>query len=243
MEQGTAKTWAAEKGIELDPSVEEKLYLYTDLICETNKKFNITGIKSRDEIMKTLVIGSIHPICEMDVPRGTKFVDIGSGAGIPGIAIGVFFEGVSGLLVESNHKKADFIHNAIDKLNLFNLKVVCDRAENVAREESYREIFDFAFARAFGSIYIIMEAGAPLLKINGLLYSYSSRGISELPEGVVSHADEMGLSFLPAEEGGKREPASGILIRKERPTPRRFPRGFAVIKREAKRIDAGSGNP
>ncbi len=228
--------WARAKAIVIEDNVQESLVKYANLVHEANNKFNITGFKTTADILRSLAIGSIDPLCDISVPRGTNFVDIGSGAGAPGIILGIFFRNISGLLVEANHKKANFIDNAIRELALENLKVVRDRVENIAREE-HRESFDWCFARAFGSAYITMELGAPFVKLNGKLYIYSKGSGEDLPAEVLNHADGLGLSVVQREDRSALGIAKeGILFSKKRTTPKRFPRRFSVIKRDAKRI-------
>ncbi|MDY6934703.1 MAG: 16S rRNA (guanine(527)-N(7))-methyltransferase RsmG [Spirochaetota bacterium] len=239
MEQGVIETWAEGRGLRLDPSTKERLYGYVELVHETNKRFNITGIRDKGGIMETLVIGSLDPFVGTSVLRGTSFVDIGSGAGVPGVPISILVEGSSGLLVESNQKKADFIASVVADLGLSNLEVVCQRVEGVARDEGRREAFDWILSRAFGSAYIATEVAASLLRVNGCFYLYSKEGDRALDTETLSHAKDLGLSLLLPEKAGLVV-TSGILLRKFKPTPQAFPRRFATIKRDSRRLNVRS---
>jgi len=168
------KDWTFKKNAALHPEQEERLNLYAKMIFNTNKKYNLTGLKSLESIINTLIIGSLEPLVGWNVPRGTVFADIGSGSGIPGIPIGIFFDGIKGVLFESDKKKADFILYAIKELGLSNLQVYSQRAEEMGKGVPFRESFDWVFARAFGSIYTVMELGLPFIKANGFLYIYSN---------------------------------------------------------------------
>ncbi len=229
--------WSKEKGVAIEPETVQQFMMYAALIHETSKNFNLTGFKTEEEIIINLILGSVEPLCDINVPRGTSFVDIGSGAGVPGVILGLFFDEISGLLVEANHKKADFIAHVIDEFKLEKIKVVCDRVENAARQEEYREAFDWCFARAFGSHYVSLELGAPFVRRGGHFYVYSGGQGDDLPNEVLDHAGETGLSIMSHSDRGDLSVAgTGLLFRKEEPIPEKFPRRFAVIKREAERI-------
>jgi 16S rRNA (guanine527-N7)-methyltransferase len=224
-------------GFEINDEVHEKFVRYARFIFETNKKFNITGYKTIEDIFKKLVVGSIEPIANIHVPRGTKFIDLGSGAGIPGIPIGIFFETFEGRLIEANAKKVSFIKKMIDEFGIGNVRITAGRAEDVVWVPGYRESSDWLFARAFQNIYTTLELGAPFVRISGLLYIYSDLRYDDLPEEIIFHAEALGLSFLKYGEYkryGVEE--SGLLSIKQRQTPDIYPRRFAVISREAKRI-------
>lgn len=222
---------------EIREEIEDKLVRYARFIFEENKKFNITGFKSIGDIFNKLIMESIEPIAGIDVPRGTSFIDIGSGAGIPGIPIALFFEKFKGQLIESNAKKVSFIKRMIDEFSIENLSVIGSRAEDVARLPDYRETGDWLFARAFQSIYATLEIGAPFLRVSGFLYIYSALSLEDLPEDILIHAERLGLSFLRS-DAYKRYGVSetGLLLLKQKPTADMYPRRFAAINREAKRI-------
>lgn len=210
------------------------MLLYTELIFKTNKKFNITGIKCVEEIAKTLIIGSIDPFRKKNVPRGTFFADIGSGAGIPGIPFAIFFEKTKGVLIESNRKKADFIQSVIKDLKIENISVICERAEDVARKASYRESFSLCLARAFAHLYVTLEIGSSFLEHGGSLYVYSNDSKISLSEDVLTHAENLGVRLLSSSESEDYGISSGMLFKKESKSCDRYPRRFAVIKRSIK---------
>lgn len=217
--------------------IEDKLIRYARFIFEENKKFNITGFQSIEDIFNKLIVESIEPITGIAVPRGTRFFDIGSGAGVPGIPIGVFFEKFRGQLIESNARKVSFMKRMIDELGIENLSVIGSRAEDVARLPDYREAGDWLFARAFQSIFTTIEIGAPFLRVSGLLYIYSGVRLEELPEEILIHAERLGLSFLRSDlHGSYGVSEAGLLLLKQKPTPDKYPRRFAAISREARRV-------
>ena len=151
-----------------------KLHEYAKLIHDYNKTTNITGLKDIMSIYNELVVGSIKPLMNIDVPRGTSFVDIGTGAGIPGIPLILYFGGnIKGVLIDSNNKKIKFLMDVIDVLGIHDrVTVIQGRAEEMLKEKRYRDSFNFAVARAFAHPLMALEYGLPFIKQGGWMYIY-----------------------------------------------------------------------
>ncbi len=220
--------------IKIGEEKTDKMYHFAEMIHEANSKFNITGLKSADEIFNELIIGSIMPVCDIIVPRGTRFIDLGSGAGIPGITLAVYFDGISGVLIEANNRKAKFIESVISGLKLKGLQVICGRAEEIAVDPVHRERYDWCFIRALGKLYIMLELGAPFVRKNGHLYIYSNVRLEDISEKELKHIEKLGLHIMSHEiQGEKHMPNSGLCFKKDISTPGKYPRKYAIIKREA----------
>lgn len=235
VEHGRLHEWKERNGIIIDEARESRMIAYAELIHETNKKFNITGFKTLDDIVANLILGSIDPLVSMNVPRGTVFADIGTGAGIPGIPLAIFNDNWRGVCIDSNSKKISFVDSVIRDCGIDNLTVVNGRLEEIARQQM-RGVFDYVFSRALGEIFFVIEVGAPLLKTGGLLYVYYHAAPEELPPAVTEHINEVGLSLLERKryhEYGIRE--NGIVMIKERTTDRTYPRSMKAIKRDIER--------
>lgn len=235
MEHNELSDWAAEKGIEIDSHSEEIFLNFAHTIFLTNKKYNLTGFKSLHDILVHLIIGSIEPFISVHVPRGTVFADIGTGAGIPGIPLAIYYKAWKGILIDSSHKKISFVKSVIRDLNLEHLNARCMRIEELARSDM-RETVDIVLSRALGEIYFVLEVGAPLLKKRGFLYIYSKIGPDDMPRRVIEHGRELGLSLVDSDQHdryGVEE--SGIIFVKTDTTDRKFPRPMPVIKREIKK--------
>lgn len=237
MERDIIREWSSDRKMALEHEIEEKLLSFAGIIFETNQKFNLTGLKAKHEILTELIIKSIDPVCDIIVPRGTRFLDLGSGAGIPGIVLAIFFKNFSGVLVESNQKKADFLKTAMNELKLINLEVVCERAELAAKMPAYREAFDWCFTRAFGKLFIAIELGSPFVKKCGHLYVYSNELPENLPEKVLEHVEKTGLHIMSHKKLSDIKLKNiGLCFLKVKDIQDKYPRMFAVIKREAENI-------
>jgi 16S rRNA (guanine(527)-N(7))-methyltransferase RsmG len=235
VEHTELRDWAAERQIEIDSHTEELLLNYAYLIYSTNKKYNLTGLQSLHDIIVNLIIGSIEPFRSIHVPRGTIFADIGTGAGIPGIPLAIYYKAWNGVLIDSSNKKISFVNSVIRDLNLENLDSRCGRIEELARG-TMREALDIVVSRALGEMYFVMEAGAPFLKKGGFLYIYSKLGQDDMPQLLIEHGRRLGLSLMNL---GKYDyydiEQSGIIFLKTHVTDIKFPRNMAAIKREIKK--------
>lgn len=231
--------WFSARNIDISGDQKSKLARYADMVFETGKQFNITGFKSLEDIAKNLVLASLEPMLGLNVPRGTRIVDIGSGAGIPGIPMSLYHLDGEFHLLESNEKKSSFIAAVIDTLGIGNAFPVTARAEDIGHNPDYRESFDFACARAFAGVYITIELGLPLLRTGGYLCIYANTTFSETnpPRDLLSHIESLGA--VPCDDTTLRRlnlPGTGYYFEKQFPTPGKYPRRYAVIKREASRL-------
>jgi 16S rRNA (guanine527-N7)-methyltransferase len=217
---------------------EHKLSLldaYAEAIHEENKKYNLTGHKSIQEVIENLIIGSIEPLSVIIVPRGTLFADLGTGAGIPGIPFAIKYDESTGVLFDSNQKKIRFINKTSDELTISNVQGVSLRVEDAGRENNYREKFDLVITRAMSDIYTIAELGAPLLKTGGNILLYINENQKNYTDNLLSHLDELGLSM----DTGRSltmtgtDKFDGLLLTKIKPTNNKYPRRMPVISRMA----------
>jgi 16S rRNA (guanine527-N7)-methyltransferase len=210
-------------------NINESLNIYAQLINEYNSnKFNLTGFKTVEDIRIQLLDASYIDLNLLNVPRGTSFVDMGTGSGVPGVVLALYFPEYEFTLVDSNNKKIEFITMVVDKLGIKNVKAVSGRLEEYSRENS--NTYDIAISRAFAPFYYSLEFGMTMLKKEGRLFIYSHFNNSNLSEKLVAFAQELGgeISEHPF--------AEGVSFRKLRNTPDKYPRRFAVIKREAAKI-------
>lgn len=217
--------------------VREKLYRFAQLLHDENARYNLTGLKSLEEIYSVLVEGSLVPVRGLDVPRGTRCADIGSGAGIPGMPIAIAYPQIECVLIESNEKKAGFIAMASNALGLSNVAVWCSRAEDVCAEECGRASFDIVVSRAMGFVYEVLELGLPLVRVGGFLYVYSRLRAESLDPSLGGHIETLGGVVRLDAARGLPDVRAGLLVKKIAHTPMEFPRRYPIIKRESKKLE------
>ena len=233
MEHNYLKKLLHNNNINVSNDKIQKFNEYASMVFHSGKNFNLTGNKNIESICENLIIESIEPFHQLNVPRGTLFADIGSGAGIPGIPVGIIFNQMKGLLIESNNKKVNFIQSVINKLELNNLKVICERIEDVGRDTAYRESFDIVFSRALSNPYIVLELGSPLLTVNGVLYIYSNDTSEITGETILTRVNSMGLEQVSGKNCGKYNfPSQGFVFNKICKIDSKYPRNYSKIKKE-----------
>ncbi|MBN2403148.1 MAG: 16S rRNA (guanine(527)-N(7))-methyltransferase RsmG [Spirochaetes bacterium] len=236
VERDIIQKWLKDKNIRIKDEIEDKMLRFADMIHSANQKFNLTGLKTRTEILTELILRSLDPVCDIIVPRGTRFADIGSGAGIPGVPLAIFFSSFSGTLIESSKKKTEFIKSAVEELGLAGINVICDRAEEIAAGALHREQYDWVFARAFGKLYITLELAAPFVKQKGYLYIYSTIVSEQIPAQTLNHSDKLGINIMSHKQMGDiKLSKTGLCFKKEKNTPNKYPRKYPIIKREAEK--------
>jgi 16S rRNA (guanine527-N7)-methyltransferase len=216
-EEERARALLFEAGV--DERYVEPLARYARLVLEANAKFNLTGARSAEQLVPHIV-DSLTVVPYIKPP----YIDIGSGAGLPGIPVAML-TGADTVLLEATAKKAAFLGAALEALHLETARAIVGRAEDAGRDPGLRG-FQSATVRAVASAPAALELAAPFLAVGGL--AVLQRGAAEPAEGPALGAAAAELGFaLEAEaplKGGRRL----LLIRKVGPTPERFPRRSGV---------------
>lgn len=166
--------------IELNIGQKIKLQKYVQLLMEGLKKQRLTGEKSREDLVFKQIYDCIYPLQLLAFQDGVKTVDLGSGAGLPGIPIKICQPDVQMFLLEANKRKAEFLAMASEKLKLENVVILHGRAEEFANSIKHREQYDQLVCKAVAGMAVLAEIALPLLKIGGLALFYKgSQGYDE----------------------------------------------------------------
>lgn len=226
-----------EFGIELTAEMEEQFLLYYNMLIEWNSFMNLTAITDFDEVLKkhfTDSVSLIRAIPDLAEKR-FKVIDVGTGAGFPGIPLKIVFPNISVVLLDSLNKRVNFLKEVISKLQLTDITAMHGRAEDFAQNKEYRESFDLCVSRAVANLATLSEYCLPFVKKNGRFISYKSEKVSE--EFDVSGK---AISVL----GGEYEnqvtfelPDSDIyrnlfVIKKKSATPGKYPRKAGLPSKE-----------
>ena len=167
--------------IQITNEQTEKLLLFMDIVLRENKKFNLTAITDEKEFIEKHIIDSALSI--KYIKNNGKLIDIGSGAGMPGIIIKILREDLDILLLDSLNKRVNYLNNTIKELNLNNIEAIHQRAEELSHDEEYREQFDYVTARAVASLNVLLEYTIPFIKKEGSFIALKgSKGEEEIEQ-------------------------------------------------------------
>ena len=226
-----------EKSSELDInfSVEqlEKFYRYMELLIEWNEKMNLTAIIEPNEIILKHFVDSLTIIKYLK--NAKTLVDVGTGAGFPGIPVAIMMPNLEITLVDSLNKRLIFLEEVIKELKLTNVKLVHSRAEEFGQNKMYREKFDIATSRAVANLSTLSEYLIPLVKINGNIISMKAAQAEEEIEQAKNAIKELGGKINKIEEFNLPQSDIGrtiILISKEKQTPNKYPRKAGTPNKE-----------
>jgi len=197
--------------------------IYIDEIVEWNRKFNLTGLKSPSDIRSKLYDDSLNISKAVDLQKKTKVIDIGCGAGFPGIPLKIEFPEIELTLVDSIKKKIDFVRHVIQLLDLKGTTAICGRAEDIADDQ--REEFDAAVSRAVARLDTLTEYCLPFVKVGGLFVAQKGADIEEELAGARSAISTLGgrLKDLIKVDSGNL-----VVVEKIKPTPEGFPRRAGI---------------
>ena len=164
-----------------DPTDEqiEKFIRYYDLIIEWNEKINLTAITEYKDVMIKHFLDSVSIIKAVDMSSVNSLIDIGTGAGFPGIPIKIMFPDIKITLLDSLKKRLNVLDLIIDELNLKDIYTIHGRAEDIARDPKYREKYDLCVSRAVANLSTLSELCIPFVKPNGKFVSYKSEKADE----------------------------------------------------------------
>ncbi len=153
-----------KSGIRLESGKLKKMMTYLTMLYEKNKVINLTAIRDKEGMLEKHFIDTLF-LTELIRDEEKTFIDVGTGAGFPGLVLGIFYPEKEFLLVDSVKKKIDFINEVVESLKLKNVKTSSERAENLIKNK--RESFDVALCRGVADLRIILEYMIPFIKVKG----------------------------------------------------------------------------
>lgn len=205
---------------------------YAEFLAEENEKYNLTAISSPEEVAVKHFLDSLLPLRFGLLPDGAKLIDVGSGAGLPGIPLKVARPDLDVTVLDATEKKVAFMRSAAGKAGV-SVSAVCARAEKAALKPPLREGFDAAVSRGVAALNVLCELCLPFVRVGGVFVAYKGRGADEELAAAKNAIAVLGGEVERVERAtlGDAERAL-ILIRKAKPTHPVYPRAFAKIKKK-----------
>lgn len=218
---------AQEIGVELNNLIVDKIYLYYKLLIEWNQKFNLTAITAYEEVVTKHFVDSLV-LGGLSVFRpGQTLIDVGTGAGFPGLPLAIVYPELQVTLLDSLNKRVRFLEEVTTRLQLPNVRAIHGRAEENARQPAYREQYDWAVSRAVAELSVLAEYCLPYVKVGGIFVAYKSGTVdAELKQA------EGALALLGGEVGeierfqlpGSDIQRTLVLVNKQKHTAPKYPR-------------------
>ncbi len=212
-------------GIELTDSQLNAFETYYDMLIDRNKVMNLTAITEFDEVMDKHFLDSVYLFRSIELKADYKLIDIGTGAGFPGIPLKIVFPELKITLLDSLNKRVGFLNDVIDELNLNDIEAIHGRAEDIARDKTYRASYDIAVSRAVANLSTLSEYCLPFVKIGGKFVSYKSGDCADEVDNAKAAIHLLGGKINKIDEFSySNNSRSFIVIDKVMNTSNKYPR-------------------
>lgn len=224
----------AEYGLNATESQIRAFNRYYELLCEWNEKINLTAITEPKEVAIKHIVDSLSCYKEELFKNGSSLIDVGTGAGFPGLPLKIFCPTLKLTLLDSLNKRVKFLQLVVNELGLNDVEIIHARSEEAARNKKYREKFDMVTARAVARLPIICEYCLPFIKIGGTFIALKGRQyeeeIIEAQKAIKTLGGEI-AETLPVKLPEIDDKRAVIYIRKIKSTPKVYPRKAGTPER------------
>ncbi|MCI6652283.1 MAG: 16S rRNA (guanine(527)-N(7))-methyltransferase RsmG [Ruminococcus sp.] len=221
----------ATKDIVLSDTQKQQFQKYYELLIEWNNKMNLTAITEENEVAIKHFYDSITLLMFVDVPCGAKVIDVGTGAGFPGIPLKIVRPDIKLTLLDSLNKRLIFLNEVCNSLGI-DAEIIHKRAEEGGRDKKLRDKFDIATSRAVANMNTLSEYCVPYVKVGGKFVAMKGKnGVAEFEKGIgavkILGGEKENVAEFSLPSGDER---TIIVINKKSPTPKEFPRQSGKIK-------------
>ena len=218
--------------IKLDKEKLNKLERFYELLITWNEKLNLTTITNKEEVYLKHFYDSLTLIKALDLTKDLKLLDVGTGAGFPGIVLKIVFPNLKITLLDATSKRINYLNEIIKELDLQDIETVCMRIEDYSRVNKNK--YDVVVARAVAHLGILIETIIPTVKVNGYFIAMKSSVLTEIEESK-NILKQIGASVIKCEEfklPKENSLRTLVTILKEKETINKFPRRFDKIKKD-----------
>jgi 16S rRNA (guanine527-N7)-methyltransferase len=215
------------EGLSFDEGKYNQFIKYKDMVKEWNEKINLTAITEDNEIIKKHFIDSIKAFRFSPLKEAKRIIDVGTGAGFPGIPLKIVKPEIEVVLLDSLNKRVNFLNEVIKTLGLKGITAIHGRAEDFARESSYREKFDVSVSRAVANMAVLSELCLPYVKVSGYFVALKGPAVDdEIKEGTKAINTLGGAikELVEVEVEGTDLNHNLVVVKKVKETPKVYPR-------------------
>lgn len=219
--------------IDLDNKKAEKFFEFMQILLEWNKKMNLTTITDEDEIILKHFVDSLSVL--QYIKQGENIIDVGTGAGFPGLPLAIVKSNLKVTLLDSLNKRVKFLDDVINRIELQNVQCIHGRAEDLGQNKNYREIYDVSVSRAVANLSTLAEYLLPFVKINGRVIFMKGPDVEEELENAKFAIQELGGKIMSVEKLQLPNSDIGrtiIIIKKIKKIPAKYPRKAGLPSKE-----------
>lgn len=222
-----------EIGVKLTEKQVDQFLKYYEMLVEKNKVMNLTSITEFDEVIEKHFVDSLQIAQYVDLTQKVSIIDVGTGAGFPGIPLKIAFPEIKVTLLDSLNKRINFLNEVIDELGLEEITAIHGRAEDYGKNGAYREQFDYCVSRAVANMSSLSEYCLPFVKVGGSFVPYKSGNIDEELEQAKKAVFLLGGKIEKVEKFALSEAQrSFVFIKKEKNTAKKYPRKAGLPTKE-----------
>ncbi len=214
-------------GLTAGPEQKSRLLSYYDFLVEKNRVMNLTAITEFGDVLTKHYLDSLLIVQAVSMTDVRSVIDVGTGAGFPGIPLKILFPKIRVTLLDSLKKRTVFLEECVNALGLKDVCVLCARAEDAARQEAHREKYDLAVSRAVSDLSPLCEYCLPFVRTGGLFAAYKSGHIRDEVHNAGNAVTILGgdpCRIVPARLPGSDAQRSFVVIKKVSNTPGKYPR-------------------